>query len=256
MAPSIARPPITSRSGDGICTEPLLLAASMAQRLTIKARSGECGEPRSEPFVAELSRDLEQNAPHRLVGFEDPAGGEPNNGFRNQVAAAQQHAGSDSQGRAALAHGTVRARRRQADMKTATAICAALSIAYVNLVPYLCRLPRGVGWATQYLPEEGKLALGLLFFGAFASLPAIPLIVAFGQRRRLPSTLPVCLATVTVLLIYWHHDYDLASDAQAALGLIFIPIYALGLTTAVGAGSAAVELLVRRLRRSSPPRSS
>ena len=135
-------------------------------------------------------------------------------------------------------------------MKTATVVCSALSITYVNLVPYLCRLPRGVSWAAQYLPDEGRLVLGLLFFGVFASLPAIPLIVAFVYRQQLPATLLVCVATVTALLIHWHHDYDLASDAQAAIGLIFIPIYALGLTTALGAGSAAVELLIRRLRRS------
>ena len=135
-------------------------------------------------------------------------------------------------------------------MKPATLIGSASLIVYVNLVPYLCRLPRGVRWVKQYLPDEDHLVEGVVFFGMWASLPAIPLIVLFVQRKRLPVTLAIGVAAATALLVYWHHDYDMAADAQAAIGLIFIPIYVLGLTTAVGAISAAVEWFVRRSTRS------
>lgn len=135
-------------------------------------------------------------------------------------------------------------------MKPATLINAASLVVYVNLVPYVCRMPRGVRWVKQYLPDEGHLVDGLLFIVTWASLPAIPLIVAFVLRKRLPATYAVCVMGATALLVYWHHDYDMAADAQAALGLIFIPIYVLGLTTAIGAVSAAVELIIRRSRRS------
>lgn len=134
-------------------------------------------------------------------------------------------------------------------MKTATFLGSALAIVYVNLVPYLCRLPHGVQFAAQYLPDEGQFVLGFLFLTAFASIPAFPLIVAIIYRRRLPATLAACVVAVTAVLTYWHHDYDVSADAQAAIGLVVIPFYALGLTTAVGAVSAALELLARRLRR-------
>lgn len=135
-------------------------------------------------------------------------------------------------------------------MKPATLLGSAALIVYVNLVPYVCRMPRGVRWVKQYVPDEGHLVEGLLFIGAWASLPAIPLIVALVLRKRLPATYAICVTAATALLVYWHHDYDMAADAQAAIGLIFIPIYVLGLTTAVGAVSAVVELFVRRSRRS------
>jgi len=53
-------------------------------------------------------------------------------------------------------------------------IGSVIILAYVNLVPYAGRIWRGVEWVAQYLPDEGHRLSGLLFFGGFASLPAIP----------------------------------------------------------------------------------
>jgi len=122
-------------------------------------------------------------------------------------------------------------------------------LAYVNLVPYVCRMWRGVEWVAQYLPNEGHRISGLVFFGAFASLPAIPLVSAFLLRQRLPVTLVVSIIVATALLVFWHHDYDLKTDAQAAIGLVVIPIYAAMITGAVAGFSGLIEFFIRRNRR-------
>jgi hypothetical protein len=127
-------------------------------------------------------------------------------------------------------------------------------LAYVNLVPYVCRLWRGLDWATQYLPfhDEGPSLLILLAFivlVAFASLPATPLIVAFLLRKWIPVSFVSSIIVATTLLGFWHHNYDLASDAQAALGLIFIPIYTTMITSVVAGIVGTIEFLVRRNRK-------
>ena len=110
------------------------------------------------------------------------------------------------------------------------AAASALILAYINLLPYLCRLHRGVDWAAQYLPDSDGSVPGLLFLHAFASLPAIPLILALWVGKRARWALAGSFLVATVLLVHWHHDYDLASDAQAAIGLLFIPMYTNALT--------------------------
>ena len=119
-------------------------------------------------------------------------------------------------------------------------------LVYVNLVPYACRLWRGLDWVAQYLPDKGHLIFGLLFFGAFASLPAIPLIVTYLRRRRNPITFVVSVIVATILLSYWHHNYDLASDAQAAIGLVFIPIYASVITGVITNILGWIESFIRK----------
>jgi hypothetical protein len=61
-------------------------------------------------------------------------------------------------------------------------IGSVIILVYVNLVPYVSRIWRGVEWVAQYLPDEDHRLSGLLFFGGFASLPAIPLMVAFASQ--------------------------------------------------------------------------
>jgi len=117
---------------------------------------------------------------------------------------------------------------------------------YVNLVPYMCRLWRGLDWVAQYLPDKGHPIFGLLFFGAFASLPATPLIATYLRRRRNPVTFVISVIIATVLLSYWHHNYDLASDAQAAIGLVFIPIYAAVITGVGAAILGGIESFIRK----------
>jgi hypothetical protein len=121
-------------------------------------------------------------------------------------------------------------------------------LVYVNLLPYACRIWRGLDWVAQYLPDEGHLVFGLLLFGGFASLPAIPLIVAFLLRKRIPITFVVSIIVATALLSFWHHNYDLASDAQAAIGLVFIPIFAAAITGGIAAITGVIEFLIGRNR--------
>jgi hypothetical protein len=128
-------------------------------------------------------------------------------------------------------------------------IGSVIILVYVNLVPYASRIWRGVEWVAQYLPDEGHRLSGLFFFGGFASLPAIPLMVAFLLRNLIPVTLVVSVIVATALLAYWHYDCDLRSDAQAAIGLVVIPMYAAMITGVVAGFTGLIEFLIRRNRR-------
>jgi hypothetical protein len=126
-------------------------------------------------------------------------------------------------------------------------IGSAVILLYVNFIPYACRLWRGLDWVAQYLPDnKDHLILGLLFVCIFASLPAIPLAVAFLLRKWIPVTFVLSIIVATALLGFWHHDYDLASDAQAAIGLVFIPIIATMITSVVAGIIGTIEFFVRR----------
>ncbi|MEI7945353.1 MAG: hypothetical protein WCJ02_01590 [bacterium] len=122
-------------------------------------------------------------------------------------------------------------------------------LVYVNFIPYACRIWRGLDWVAQYLPDnKDQLISGLIFVGIFASLPAIPLAAVFLLRKWIPVTFVLSIIVATALLGFWHHNYDLASDAQAAIGLIFIPIIATMITSVVAGITGIIEFLVRRNR--------
>lgn len=126
-------------------------------------------------------------------------------------------------------------------------IGSAVILLYVNFIPYACRIWRGLDWVAQYLPDnKDHLISGLLFIGIFASLPAIPLIAAFLLRKWIPVTSFLSIIVATALLGFWHHNYDLASDAQAAIGLVIIPIMATMITSAVAGIVGTIEFFVRR----------
>jgi len=114
---------------------------------------------------------------------------------------------------------------------------------YINLLPYLCRLPKGVEWAKQYLPDEGHLVDGLLFFHAFYSIPAVLLIISIYASKK--SAIPVLLtfSALTIAIVIFNYDYDLASDAQAAIGLIIFPIVA----SFVGGIAFVLGIAIQRL---------
>ncbi len=133
---------------------------------------------------------------------------------------------------------------------TRNTVGALALVLYVNLLPYACRLYRGVEWATQYLPDWGHFLSWLLFFGGFASLPAIPLVALFWLRKQIPAAFSVAGLVATGLLVAWHHNYDLAADAQAAIGLIFIPVWVTLLTGLAAGLTAAAEIILRRVRGS------
>jgi hypothetical protein len=128
-------------------------------------------------------------------------------------------------------------------------IGSVIILVYVILLPYACRIWRGIEWVAQYLPDEGHRISGLLYFGGFASLPSIPLVLVFLLRRWIPITYVVSIIVSTSLLVFWHHDYDIALDAQAAIGLIFIPLYVTTITAVVSGLIAVIEFLIRRNRK-------
>jgi len=97
-------------------------------------------------------------------------------------------------------------------------------VIWINALPYLSRLPGGIDWVAQYLPDEGFLIPGLIFFHVLYSTPAIPLIWALRHRKKPGLTWALSLLVVTTLIWYFNKDYDLAADAQAAIGLVIFPL--------------------------------
>ena len=94
-------------------------------------------------------------------------------------------------------------------------------------LPYLARLPgcvvKGWGWLLQYV-EPGLL--GAVFLGGFnlvAVGTAVGATLLFHKRNL--WLLPVLAGYG--FLFYAHGTLDLASDAQAGVALVFIPIYSL-----------------------------
>ena len=109
-------------------------------------------------------------------------------------------------------------------------IFSALILIYINILPYLCRLPKGVEWALEILPDKNHLFQGLLFFHAFYSIPAVLLIIAIFKCKTIVipcSTSILCISITTTYLLY---SFDISADAQSAIGLIFLPI----ITTVIG----------------------
>lgn len=112
-------------------------------------------------------------------------------------------------------------------MRTAQIIVALVGI----LLPYAARLPRGVEWLNQY---TGTSINGFLFMQAFNAI-ALGAIVGFGFMYRRPVSLFFPCLFGFGFLAWAHYSLDLAADAQAAIALMFIPIYAL-LPIAIGGG--------------------
>jgi hypothetical protein len=108
-------------------------------------------------------------------------------------------------------------------------VLSAAILVWVNALPYLSRLSRGTEWVSQYLPDEGFLLVGLLFIHGCFSLPAIPLIRSIQTIKKLDLPWILAFVAVTVLTWLFHEDYDLSADAQAATGLVVIPLFTMGL---------------------------
>ncbi|MCK6474015.1 MAG: hypothetical protein L6R28_20015 [Planctomycetes bacterium] len=123
-------------------------------------------------------------------------------------------------------------------MKKARIIIALVGI----FLPYLVRVPRGVAWVEQYTDSSVG---GFLFIGAFNAI-AWGTIVALSFLFSRPAPLLIPCALGFGFLTWAHYTLDLASDAQAAIALILIPIYAL---LPIALGGAFGYVLDRRLRR-------
>lgn len=124
-------------------------------------------------------------------------------------------------------------------------IAALLCIA----MPFLSRLPGGFDWVAQYLPDKGRFLVVALLMGAFALVPAIVVFFA-ALLSKPPFYFPVLFSTLVALAMlgYWHHDNDLVADAQAAISLAIIPIYAAGLAFAGALVSTVSQFATQRLK--------
>src|SRR6476659_3659337 len=115
--------------------------------------------------------------------------------------------------------GSRRKGRQRRKMSRARVAIAAVGI----LMPYLARIPgtlsRGSSWLTSYL---GGGIGGFLFFGGFKAIVWRTLI-GLSYLVRKPSPLIVPSVAGFGFLAYAHAHLDLASDAQAAVALVFIP---------------------------------
>lgn len=109
------------------------------------------------------------------------------------------------------------------------------------LLPYAARLPRGVDWLQQYTDSDIG---GWLFLGGFNAI-AWGAIVAVSFLYKRPSSVWAPALLGFGFLAFAHYSLDLASDAQAAVALAFIPIYAL-IPIAIG---AIVGYFVGRAKR-------
>lgn len=110
------------------------------------------------------------------------------------------------------------------------------------LLPYLARLPKGSAWLMQYL-DTG--AAGLLFFAGLNAIAWLAIFVVSFWYRNAYSTLAPALLGFG-FLAWAHYGLDLRADAQAAIALIFIPIYALA---PILIGAIIGYLIDRRLRK-------
>ncbi|GLK89290.1 hypothetical protein [Pseudomonas turukhanskensis] len=119
---------------------------------------------------------------------------------------------------------------------------ARLTVFFVGLLlPYAARLPGGVVWLTAYTNAGVG---GWLLLNAFNAI-AWGSILAISFLYRRPAYLLAPSLPGFGYLAWAHYTLDLAADAQASLGIIFIPIHAL-LPILVGGGVGYV--LDRRLR--------
>ncbi len=114
------------------------------------------------------------------------------------------------------------------------------------VLPYAARLPFGLEWVRQY--TDVGLG-GWLLLGGFNAIAWSALLgISFLYRRPIALLVP-CLIGFGVLA-WAHATVDLRADAQSALALIFIPVYAL---LPITLGGVLGYLLDRKLRRSAMP---
>ena len=96
-------------------------------------------------------------------------------------------------------------------------------IVFGIFLPYLARVPRGLAWINEYI--NGGIAAFLLI-GAFNAV-AWGSIVGLSFWYQRPTSLFFPAALGFGFVAWAHFSLDLKSDAQAAVMLAFIPIYAL-----------------------------
>lgn len=119
---------------------------------------------------------------------------------------------------------------------------ARLLVAGLGLpLPLLARLPGGLAWLAQ-LTDSGWQ--GLLFLSGCNAIAWLAMLGISLLYRRPLSLLAPCLPGFG-FLAWGYFSLDLAADAQAAIGLVILPIYALA---PIALGGLVGYLSDRRLR--------
>jgi hypothetical protein len=105
----------------------------------------------------------------------------------------------------------------------------------------------------QYIPDAGVISLGFFFFHTFYSIPAVILIIAVYASKKYAIPFLFTFLVLTIVTVYLNHDYDLASDAQAAIGLLFMPmIEAFFAAIALGLSYGFQHLMVTKKSKANP----
>jgi len=107
-------------------------------------------------------------------------------------------------------------------------------------------LPRDIEWLQQH--TETSIG-GWLFLAALNAIAWGAIVALSFMYRRDASLIPSCLLGFGFgfgFLAWAHYALDLAADAQAAIALVFIPIFAV---VPIAVGGAIGYILDRRLRR-------
>ncbi|MDD3814224.1 MAG: hypothetical protein PHZ02_06210 [Desulfocapsaceae bacterium] len=99
----------------------------------------------------------------------------------------------------------------------------------VGLVtPFLARLAgvpfRGIEWLTAYLAG----GMGILFLSAVNFIPSIAWFGLGRASKKFPLAYWVSISGGVAFLLYAHGSINLSSSSTAAIGLLFIPFYAVG----------------------------
>lgn len=107
---------------------------------------------------------------------------------------------------------------------------ARLAVALTGVaLPYLARIPgmfvHGPDWLTSYF---GSGPDAILFFSAINAINWGAVVVGTLAYRTVPAIVVAAL-TGFAWPVYGHATLDLASDAQAAIGLLVIPLHSLPL---------------------------
>jgi hypothetical protein len=104
-----------------------------------------------------------------------------------------------------------------------------LIVALGVLLPYLCGVLRAVIYGTEVAgPVLDVDVESAIFFGAFNAISwGSIFLTTFTYESTMPVILPAGLGFV--FDAYAYTTLDLASDAQAGIALVFIPIYSVPL---------------------------
>jgi hypothetical protein len=114
-------------------------------------------------------------------------------------------------------------------------------------MPYLARIPRsltrGPDWFWSYLPSPGAF----FFFSAFNLIGLVPLAILAAVSARSGANGAFILTAVVHMAatFAFHQGYDLASDAQAAIGLVVFPLIVFAITALIALVAFFIERAIR-----------